>query len=266
MTSRGNHRARRWVPIVAAALALGAGLLSGRRMSGCEPSGKPKRPITSVRDPVPVPSTEVGKAQLVDGSRTGIVGDDVRTRPGANVVSDASVSVPESPPHRPGRMGLMPAFTFHPRAPDEWQGWRVDLSLRPGCDTSSRCTAGLACLADQMCGPCSHDGDCTGGEICVLDRCLLRERAACRNRRDCRAGELCITTEPSADPRGNELTKSFCSKANDIPVRTQDLAAVAEDYQRAAELNPRSVPAPPQARQPPEFDHPVLLERLRSQP
>ena len=265
MTRRGD-RARRWVRIAAPALALGAGVLGGRTMSGCEPSGKPKRPIISVRDPVPVHSTDLGDAQLVDGSRTGIGADDVRTRPGADVASDASVSGPESPPHRPGRMGLMPAFTFHPRAPDEWQGWRVDLSLRPGCDTSSRCTAGLACLADQMCGPCSHDSDCAGGEICVLDRCLLRERAGCRNRRDCRDGELCITTEPSPDPRGNGFTKSFCSTANDTPVSTQDLATVAEDYQRAAELNPRSIPAPPQARQPPEPDHPALLDRLRSKP
>ncbi len=222
-------------------------------MSGCQAPSEEKRSMvgagrqaqavasgTSTATPVPTDASEPGQ------------------------LAKAPTHEPVAP-YRPGQMGIMPAFPFHPRAADEWQGWRVDLSLRPGCDRSSRCPGGLACLADRQCGPCSHDTDCGKGEACVLDRCLLTELAGCRSREDCLDDQLCIMTEPSPDARGNRTMKSFCSRPEDIVPPRQERAAVEADYRRAAELNPRSVPDPPQAPVPPQLDYPVLLDRLRAE-
>jgi len=99
---------------------------------------------------------------------------------------------------------------YHPRAEREWQGMRVDMSMRALCEGAKSCGLAAACLEHQ-CGPCDSDDQCGDGEVCVLDHCLIAENVQCRSRRDCPGSEaLCVLSGYSSDPRGNGEMRAYC--------------------------------------------------------
>ncbi len=105
---------------------------------------------------------------------------------------------------------------YHPRAEGEWQGMPVDIAVTPPCDTTDQCQLALACTK-QVCTVCTEDRDCSGGEICVLDHCLVKENAGCVAARDCPDQELCMLestgSDAFADPRGNKFLFSECTES-----------------------------------------------------
>lgn len=102
-----------------------------------------------------------------------------------------------------------PAREFHPRPEDEWQGMRVRVGNQPICAGKSSCSFALACR-DGLCGPCLADEDCAGGEVCVLDHCLIGENVTCRSYSDCDEGSLCVLSGYSAGYRGNGDMRAQC--------------------------------------------------------
>ena len=79
----------------------------------------------------------------------------------------------------------------------------------PPCEESATCGLARACKAGK-CVACSADGDCAGGEVCVLDHCIARDLAGCRSRTDCASGDLCALSGYSSLARGNEGMRSLC--------------------------------------------------------
>jgi hypothetical protein len=101
------------------------------------------------------------------------------------------------------------ATEYHPRPEGEWQGMRVNLALRATCERSEGCGLAMACR-EGLCGPCEADGECAGGEVCVLDHCVPRAQAACRSRSDCGEEELCVLSGYSSDARNNGGMRASC--------------------------------------------------------
>ena len=119
----------------------------------------------------------------------------------------------------------------------------VDLTFRQVCSDSSVCGLALACKTDGRCGPCERDNECSPGEVCVLDRCLLESLVLCRTASDCPEDHLCVTSTFAPGRRGNQTMRSFClassggreqteedsiedvehEPADPIPVRPSDL-------------------------------------------
>lgn len=169
-----------------------------------------------------------------------------REVPSAQPVAAARQEAPSTP----GR-GELPPPSYRTRPEGEWQGMRVDESLQAICGDEGVCGQAMACM-NGRCGACQSDGDCEGGEACVLDHCVKSERVACRGRSDCGEPDtLCILTGLSAGVRGNESMSAVCSKSEGGTSETPDTAlAVA--------------PAPAEKESPPV---PLnrLLERARGQ-
>jgi len=175
MTSRTPSRSRRALWIALLVAVVVAGWLAGR----------------AVRDPAPAPTPPPSSTSM--------------TRPAR----------PELPSLAPaGPADIVPDAKVHPRPAGEWQGMLVDLSQRQVCEASSYCGFALACLDDGACGACQRDDQCAGGEVCVLDHCVLAANAGCRSRRDC-AGEgddaLCVLSGlTGGEARGNGAMTSYC--------------------------------------------------------
>lgn len=102
-----------------------------------------------------------------------------------------------------------PPRAYHPRPQNEWQGMRVRLDSLPICQGEGSCGMALACKAG-LCRPCLADVDCTRGEVCVLDHCVLEAKASCRSYTDCDEGSLCVLSGYSAGYRGNEDMRAYC--------------------------------------------------------
>ncbi|MCB9649703.1 MAG: hypothetical protein H6730_24360 [Deltaproteobacteria bacterium] len=151
--------------------------------------------------------------------------------------------------------GLLPPPRFHPRAAEEWQGMKVDLSLQPPCMESFHCGQAMACnVAEHRCGPCEVDADCGSGEACVLDHCVLDSNVSCRHRADCGEDALCVLSGLSAGVRGNAEMRAYCQSNT---LGTPEEAPTAEHDSSATH------PAEPQ-------EHPTvyggaLLESLRAE-
>jgi hypothetical protein len=109
--------------------------------------------------------------------------------------------------------GAAPAPVFVPRPAGEWQGMLVNTALQATCDTSSRCGLAMACHEDGVCGACTADSDCAGGEVCALDHCVRQAQAACRHASDCGGGALCVLSGYSTDARGNGAMTASCLAA-----------------------------------------------------
>ena len=168
----------------------------------------------------------------------------------ARVVPSAQPAVQrEEAPPTPGR-GELPPPSFRPRPEGEWQGMLVDESLQAVCGDEGVCGQAMACVSGR-CGACQSDGDCEGGEACVLDHCVKSERVACRGRSDCRdADSLCILTGLSPGVRGNESMSAVCSKSEGGVSETPDTALAV---------------APPAVKEPTPVPLTKLLERARAQ-
>jgi hypothetical protein len=122
-----------------------------------------------------------------------------------------------------------PERKFHPRDPQEWQGMRVDVTESMDCELSARCGLALACV-NGKCGPCTRDAECAPAEVCVLDHCVQRDRAACESRRDCPRGQPCVISEYSPGPRGNEDMRTAClTESGPSPVAEQPRPATTEE-------------------------------------
>ncbi|MFP2933186.1 hypothetical protein ACLESO_50180 [Pyxidicoccus sp. 3LG] len=127
----------------------------------------------------------------------------------------------------------------------------VDESLQAVCGDEGVCGLAMACVQGR-CGACQSDGDCEGGEACVLDHCVKSERVACRGRSDCGEPEsLCILTGLSPGVRGNESMSSVCSRSTGGSSEAPDTALTV-----APTPAPKELPAVPLAK---------LLERARGQ-
>lgn len=123
--------------------------------------------------------------------------------------SAPSLATPEAAPDDALR-GAPDAMVYHPRDTSEWQGMRVNMSMRAFCRGAKSCGLAAACL-DGQCGPCTSDGQCGDGERCVLDHCVLASNVHCRSHRDCSAdGALCVLSGYSSDPRGNADMRADC--------------------------------------------------------
>ena len=96
----------------------------------------------------------------------------------------------------------------YPRDSHEWQGMLVDVSIAIGCFKADQCGLALACR-EGVCGPCTADDQCSNGESCVLDHCVLSENVACTTYSDCGDG-LCVLNGYSATPRGNDDMEAYC--------------------------------------------------------
>lgn len=121
-------------------------------------------------------------------------------------------ALPDLPQDRPFLVEAKPVDgeeRLHPRDPGEWQGMLVDVSRSQECSSSGGCGLALACKGG-MCGPCGADRECSSGEICVLDHCILGAAAGCRSRQDCPNEGLCLLSGITADPRGNGRMISRC--------------------------------------------------------
>ena len=137
------------------------------------------------------------------------------------------------------------ADVLHPRPAHEWQGMRVDLSQRQYCEASSYCGLALACLGDRRCGACQRDDQCAGGEVCVLDHCVVAAHAGCRTSAECVAGgpgagdpgagpgALCVLSGLSGgEPRGNTGMRSYCQLSSGGTPQDESVP----DTRRAARL------------------------------
>jgi hypothetical protein len=117
----------------------------------------------------------------------------------------------------PEEKGLAEARGFFPRPASEWQGMLVRLEDMPVCE--DHCLSPFACV-DGRCAPCTKDGDCESGELCVLDHCLLQQNADCQSRADCADEQFCVLSGyplpvehvfPNPKTyRGNEGMRSYC--------------------------------------------------------
>ena len=93
------------------------------------------------------------------------------------------------------------------------------------CASASDCPQGLGCN-DGVCGGCSDncsypngqpeaavcEGDvaCSGAELCVQGRCILRDNIECRFFTQCAEDQSCVLSGTSSEGRGNEATRSYC--------------------------------------------------------
>lgn len=177
------------------ALLCGIGLTAGRFLHGCVEDGS-TRAVVQVQAGHPEAAAD----------RSWHAGSP--PPPGAGDATDGGVAHESSAPGASPGVGPMPVV--HARDPEEWQAMLVDLTFRQVCSESSVCGLALACKEDGFCGPCSSDGECAVGEICVLDHCLLRDNTTCRSRLDCAAGELCTLTDYSQGRRANAELRSRC--------------------------------------------------------
>lgn len=184
-------RSARWV--VVATIAVSALMFLAGRFLGA-------RTTRSFPQDSVVPSTPVNQAPGRSVPRSG---EPSRSAENSAVVRQEDVVLP--PP-----LVRVRVRTLHPRAPDEWQGMLVDLSMMAVCAETARCGLAMSCRPTGTCGPCVHDADCASGELCVLDHCLRRSLAHCRSRRDCATGALCVLSGYSSGPRGNEETTADC--------------------------------------------------------
>jgi hypothetical protein len=168
---------------------------------------------------------------------------------GARQVESPSAS-PEPRAPAPAAGGTLAAVSsgprYHPREPSEWQGMLVNTSAQAQCDTSARCGLAMACLR-ETCGPCVADSECSSGEVCVLDHCVLRERAECKSRRECPGDALCTLSGYSSDPRGNRELVAQCTPTS------------GQGRQPEATELIRGLPA-----RPPEVSGMELLEQARA--
>jgi hypothetical protein len=148
----------------------------------------------------------------------------------------AAAPRPELPSLAPAGAAVAAADLLHPRPAHEWQGMRVDLSQRQYCEASSYCGLALACLDDRQCGPCQRDDQCAGGEVCVLDHCVVAAHAGCRSRAECAgAGEdaVCVLSGLSGgEPRGNGEMRSYCRSSSGGAPQDESIP----DARRAARL------------------------------
>jgi hypothetical protein len=180
--------------LVAAAAGLGlvGGLLLGYR--GVSPS-KPRK-----LEPLPRSIHHVARQprRVVEGEVKLVANE--RERP-----NEVSADV--------GGIGLV----YFPRDPEEWQGRLVETNFSSPCARASDCARARACR-DGSCGPCLSDEDCSEGESCVLDQCLIAAQSQCRTRRDCSAGEKCMIYRSGSnaftDPRGNQFLIAECTDRN----------------------------------------------------
>ncbi|AKI99242.1 hypothetical protein ATI61_106617 [Archangium gephyra] len=130
--------------------------------------------------------------------------------PGARPVLEANAGGTPVPTARQEQgPGALPPRMPHARAPQEWQGMQVDLSVRAMCGEANHCGLAASCT-EGRCGPCGTDSDCSTNEACVLDHCVPRENVACRTRHDCPGGQLCALSGYSSDPRGNAEMRAYC--------------------------------------------------------
>jgi hypothetical protein len=129
---------------------------------------------------------------------------EIRTPPNPSEGAVPSTQIPPARVAAPAQLVARPA--------SEWQGMLIDLSVRPYCEKSDQCGMARACRGNA-CINCVADGDCAGGEVCVLDQCVVQSLAACRRAADCKSGELCVLSEYSADPRGNTGMRAFCQSS-----------------------------------------------------
>lgn len=136
-------------------------------------------------------------------------------RPAARPAASAPVIAADAPLVE-ATPGVLPPPVLHPRAPEEWQGMKVDLSLQPPCLEALHCGQAMACdLAAHRCGPCAADADCGAGEACVLDHCVLDSNVACRRRSDCGEDALCVLSGLSPGARGNAEMRAYCQSNTD---------------------------------------------------
>ena len=134
---------------------------------------------------------------------------------GVKTANNAAVSTPIQDKYvlhstHPGR-AEMPPPDYFPRPKSEWQGMKIDMTLRPFCDETAQCALGLVCR-EEHCLPCLKDDECLADEVCVLDHCVRHELAECTQKADCGEEELCVLTGYSSDPRGNSSMRAVCSK------------------------------------------------------
>lgn len=129
---------------------------------------------------------------------------------------------------------------YHPRPEHEWQGMLVDLSRQPGCGRVDGCGFGMACVENQ-CGPCESDDQCGGGELCVLDHCVPARHVECRSARDCGEDALCVLSDYSDGPRGNDAMTATCQRASG---GDEEEVAEEPDVPDDAEIVPRPVSLP----------------------
>lgn len=103
---------------------------------------------------------------------------------------------------------------YFPRDPNEWQGMRIDTSIRIACETSATCGLARACV-DDICTACTEDSQCSPGELCALDHCIPADLVECRSYTDCPNGQLCILSGyTGGTARGNEDTRAYCLGAS----------------------------------------------------
>jgi hypothetical protein len=171
------------------------------------------------------------------------VGAPLVRAPGPHALPDGGVAVVSLTSARPvGRpLGVRPP-PDHKRRPDgEWDGMLVDLtSLQAYCERPDGCGAAMACVSGA-CRPCERDAECARGEACVLDHCVVAERASCRSRRDCASGELCVLSGYGDGVRGNEGMRAYCARPEGPSERAlrPDREAPVDEERRAAA--PRTV-------------------------
>ena len=116
---------------------------------------------------------------------------------GVKTANNAAVSTPIQDKYvlhstHPGR-AEMPPPDYFPRPKSEWQGMKIDMTLRPFCDETAQCALGLVCR-EEHCLPCLKDDECLADEVCVLDHCVRHELAECTQKADCGEEELCVLT------------------------------------------------------------------------
>lgn len=122
---------------------------------------------------------------------------------------------PAAAPSPPAHARRLLVANYHPRPAKEWQGMAVDLSSMPYCESVRDCPMALACDTEhERCGACGSDADCVAGEVCVLDRCVLRDRAACRVAADCPSEQLCVLSDLGRGGRGNDELRASCQSMN----------------------------------------------------
>jgi hypothetical protein len=96
------------------------------------------------------------------------------------------------------------------RPEGEWEGMPIDRARQAQCETTASCSLARSCRGGR-CGACEQSGDCLSNEGCVLQHCVRANKIGCRSRHDCARGELCILSDYSEGPRGNEDMRSFCN-------------------------------------------------------
>jgi hypothetical protein len=97
------------------------------------------------------------------------------------------------------------------RGPGEWTGMPPPPSdMQPTCRTTDDCSFAQACH-EGKCSPCSSRGNCLPSETCILDHCVLKNRARCARTADCQTPEICVLSGYSYDaPRNNAEMSAYC--------------------------------------------------------